>query len=230
VREAKGILFDFNGTLFFDTELHIKAFEIVFQDYGKPKPTREFITERLIGRTNESIYKDNFNKDAEFDEYDAFRIKKEEAYYRLCLADKSVFKLVDGVADMLDYLKERGIPYTIATGSGGEEVDFFFEHLGLDRWFDIDKMVYSDGTFKGKPNPDCYLLAAEKLGLRAQECLIFEDGTSGIMAANASGAASVVAIYDEALPSPLKEGLGVDTVIHSFKDFKEMLSHYEIVR
>jgi len=229
VREAKGILFDFNGTLFFDTELHIKAFEIVFQDYGKPKPTREFITERLIGRTNESIYKDNFNKDAEFDEYDAFRIKKEEAYYRLCLADKSVFKLVDGVADMLDYLKERGIPYTIATGSGGEEVDFFFEHLGLDRWFEKDKIVYTDGTFKGKPAPDCYLLAAEKIGLSARDCIVFEDGTSGIRAARAAGAVGVIAVFEEGVPSPIKNGADADLVRHDHLGWRDILSQYNLL-
>ena len=61
MRPAKGILFDFNGTLFFDTALHIEAFRSVFPMYGKEKPSKEFIVSYLIGRTNESIYKDNFN-------------------------------------------------------------------------------------------------------------------------------------------------------------------------
>ena len=229
MRKVKGILFDFNGTLFFDTELHIKAFEIVFPMFGKPKPTREFLISNVLGRTNESIYKDNFNKKADFNEYDEFRIKKEEAYYQLCLADKSVFRLVSGAAEMLDYLRDNGIPYTIATGSGGEEVDFFFRHLGLGKWFDRDKIVYTNGTFAGKPAPDCYLLAAEKIGLSADECIVFEDGTSGIRAARAANAAGVIAVFEDGVPSPLKDGIKVDAVCHDLLGWKDILSQYNLL-
>ena len=229
MRSAKGILFDFNGTLFFDTELHIKAFEIIFPMYGKEKPTREFLTSKVFGRTNASIYRDNFDKNATFEAADEFRRRKEEVYYQLCLADKSIFKLVDGVPEMLDYLKEKGIPYTIATGSGGEEVDFFFKHLGLGRWFDKDRIIYTDGTFNGKPAPDCYLLAAERIGLEAKDCIVFEDGTSGIRAAKAAGAAGVVAVFEEGMPSPLKEGITVDGVYHDLSDWRDILSQYDLL-
>lgn len=226
---VKGILFDFNGTLFFDTELHIKAFEIIFPMYGKEKPTRDFLISKVLGRTNESIYKDNFNKDADFDEYDEFRRKKEEAYYELCLADKRVFRLCSGAEELLDHLKENGIPYTIATGSGGEEVDFFFEHLGLGKWFDRDKIIYTNGTFSGKPAPDCYLLAAEKIGLNADECIVFEDGTSGIRAARAANAAGVIAVFEEGVPSPIKEGIKADGVYHDLSEWKDILSQYNLL-
>lgn len=226
MRPAKGILFDFNGTLFFDTALHIEAFRSVFPMYGKEKPSKEFIVSNLIGRTNESIYKDNFNKNADFSEYDDFRKKKEEAYYELCLADKSVFKLVDGACEMLDYLKMKGIPYTIATGSGEDEVDFFFEHLGLGRWFNKDKMVFTNGTFNGKPAPDCYLLAAEKIGLPASSCIVFEDGTSGIMAAHNADAAGVIAVFEMGVPSPIKDGITVDAEAHDLTAWREILSGY----
>lgn len=229
-KKIKGILFDFNGTLFFDSDFHIEAFQRIFPELGAPAPTREQVIEKILGRSNAMIYRENIKADASDAETVRFAHKKEAIYYELCLANKDRFKLTDGAIGLLDHLKSEGVPFTIATGSDRESVDFFFEHLGLDRWFDIDKIVYTDGSFRGKPNPDCYFLAAEKLGLRAEECLIFEDGTSGIMAARASGAASVVAIYDETLPSPLKDGLEVDLVIHSFEDFKEMLLHYETVR
>ena len=223
---ARGILFDFNGTLFFDTALHIEAFRSVFPLYGKERPSREFIVSNLIGRTNESIYKDIFNKDAEFSEYDDFRKKKEEAYYRLCLADKSIFKLVDGAEELLDYLKEKEVPYTIATGSGEEEMDFFFEHLGLGRWFNKDKLIFTNGKFNGKPAPDCYLLAAEKIGLPASSCIVFEDGTSGIRAAHNAGAAGVIAVFEEGMPSPIKEGITVDKVVHDLTRWREILACY----
>ena len=230
MKKIKGILFDFNGTLFFDSDFHITAFRKIFPKFGAPEPSREYVVSSILGRSNSTIYKENIDPQASDAEAAAFAKEKEAIYFDLCLANKERFKLTDGAIELLDHLKAEGVPFTIATGSDRESVDFFFKHLGLGRWFDIDKMVYIDGTFKGKPAPDCYVLAAEKLGLSVSDCLIFEDGTSGIMAANAANAAGTVAIYDETLPSPLCEGLEVDAVIHSFRDFKEILSHYEIVR
>ena len=230
MKKIKGILFDFNGTLFFDSDFHIEAFQRIFPELGAPAPTREEVIERILGRSNAMIYRENIKADASDAETAEFGHNKEAIYFELCLANKERFKLTEGAEEFLDYLKAEKIPFTIATGSDRESVDFFFEHLGLDKWFDIDKIVYTDGSFRGKPNPDCYVLAAEKLGLSVSDCLIFEDGTSGIMAANAANATGTVAIYDETLPSPLCEGVKVDRVIHSFKDFKEILSHYETVR
>lgn len=226
----KGILFDFNGTLFFDSDFHIEAFQRIFPELGVPAPTKEEVIEKILGRSNAMIYRENIKADASDEETAVFGHNKESIYFDLCLANKDRFRLTEGAEEFLDYLKAQGIPFTIATGSDRESVDFFFEHLGLDRWFDINKIVYTDGSFRGKPSPDCYFLAAEKLGLRAEECLIFEDGRSGIMSANAAKAAGVVAIYDEGLPSPLCEEAKADLVIHSFKMWKEVLSHYEKVR
>ena len=227
---ARGILFDFNGTLFFDSELHVKAFEKIFTMYGKSKPTREFLIERILGRTNSSIYLDNFDPNGDAAACDKFRRDKEEAYYELCLSDRSVFRLVDGAAEMLDHLKEKGIPFTIATGSGEDEVDFFFKHLGLGRWFEKDKMVFTDGSFSGKPAPDCYLLAAKKIGLPASECIVFEDGTSGVLSANRANAGGVVCVYEPSLPSPITPEIHCDSVHHDFKNWRAILENYGILR
>ena len=230
MKKIKGIVFDFNGTLFFDSDLHIKAFKKIFPELGAPEPTREYVISSILGRSNATIYRENINPSASDAETAEFSVKKEAIYFDLCLENKERFKLAEGAIEFLDYLKAENIPFTIATGSDKMSVDFFFEHLELAKWFDIDKIVYTDGTFKGKPEPDCYILAAERLGIKAEECLIFEDGTSGIMSADAANAAGVVAIYDKDLPSPLCDGIWVDLVVHSFKDWKEILSHYKIWR
>lgn len=230
MKQIKGILFDFNGTLFFDSDLHIKSFKIAFRLFGAPEPTAEYLVSNVFGRTITEIYKNNFNGNATLEECLAFGKKKEEIYYEMCFADKDRFKLVAGAEQLLDYLKAEGIPFNIATGSSREELEFFFKHLGLDRWFDIDNVIYTDGTFEGKPAPDCYMLAAEKIGLSASDCLIFEDGTSGIMSANAADAKGVVVVYDEGIPSPLREGLAVDSVHYDLKAWREILSQYEIVK
>ena len=148
MKSFKGILFDFNGTLFFDSEFHIVAFQKIFPELGVPAPTREEVIERILGRSNAMIFRENIKADANDAETVEFAHSKESIYYGLCLANKDRFKLADGAEEFLDYLKAEGIPFTIATGSDRESVDFFFEHIGLDRWFDIQKIVYTDGSFK----------------------------------------------------------------------------------
>ena len=108
--------------------------------------------------------------------------------------------MTQGSEELLEYLKENGIPYAMATGAQRNELEFFFEHLPLARYFSWDNILYTDGTFAGKPAPDCYLLAAKKLGLDASECLVFEDGTAGLAAARAANAGGVVCIYEKGLP------------------------------
>ena len=230
MKKLSGILFDFNGTLFFDSFIHIEAFKKVFVKFGKDVPTDEYIAENLFGITNEMIYKQNFNANANFEECERFRIAKENYYYDICLSSPKKMKLVSGVTEMLDYIKAAKIPYCIATGSGLEEVEFFIKHLGLDRWFSFDNIVYTNGTFRSKPYPDCYLLAAKRLSLSPSECLVFEDGTSGIKAARAAKAGGVVAVYEKGLPSPIMDDAKADQIHHDLSDWNKILKDFGLMR
>jgi phosphoglycolate phosphatase-like HAD superfamily hydrolase len=71
-KNIKGFLFDFNGTLFFDSELHIRAFKKYFTEHGKEEPTAEFITKNIFGRPNPRIYSDNFNPNPTEEEWMEF--------------------------------------------------------------------------------------------------------------------------------------------------------------
>lgn len=221
---VKGILFDFNGTLFFDSDLHIEAFLECFRRYSLPPQDREYIVKNIFGRTNAAIFREHYCPDATDAQAAEFEHLKEGLYMDMCRARASRLSLVSGVPEMLDYLSERGIPFCIATGSPLENVEFYFEHLGLGKWFTLDNIVYCDGSFAGKPAPDIYRLAAQRLGLDASECAVFEDGTSGILAARAAGAASVIAVWENGLPCPLTEQAHADAVYHSFEDWKQILT------
>jgi beta-phosphoglucomutase-like phosphatase (HAD superfamily) len=91
-------------------------------------------------------------------------------------------------------------------------------------------MVWDDGTYPGKPHPDIYQKAAKKLGLSPADCLVFEDGTSGIRAANAAGAGAVMAIYEAKYPSPLTDETRVDGVRHDLGEWKTILAEYGLLR
>ncbi len=230
----KGIIFDFNGTLFFDSQMHILAFRRLFAEYNLPILSDDEIVHSIFGRTNITIYREQFNPQASMEEAVAFSNKKESLYREICLSDPTCMHLVDGAEEMLDELKARKIPFCLATGSPKDNLDFYVEQLGLGRWFDASNTVYDDRTFPGKPAPDIYQIAAKKIGLDPSETLVFEDGTSGMLAALRAGVSAIVPIWEGVLPSPLDETVspvGEDgRIYHDLKNWREILAHYGILR
>ena len=229
-KKLKGLLFDFNGTLFFDSKLHIDAFKKYFLEHGKEEPSEEYITQQIFGKNNATIYAENFNPNATEEEWQTFADDKEGLYRKFCLENPELMKYTDGVPEMLDYLKANNIPYCLATGSGMDNISFYMEHMDLERWFTPEKnLVYADGSFRGKPEPDTYLLAAEKIGLDASECIIFEDGTSGMIAAKRANAGAVVCVYDHSLPSPVVGGAECDVELKDFTAWKDILAQFGVI-
>ena len=224
--KLKGILFDFNGTLFFDTDRHVKAFEKCYANRGMPVPSSQEIITNLFGLSNEVIYKTYFDPNATKEDCIRFGREKEDYYYEFCLTPPFVMEYSKGAVELLSYLKENGIPYCLATGAGMDNISFYFEHLGLGDWFDREHIVCADDDVKCKPNPEIYEYAASKIGLKASECIVFEDGTLGLIAANKANAGAAIAIYEEGLPTPLIQGAKANAVYHDFSLWKEILKEF----
>jgi len=184
----KAAIFDFNGTLFWDTPLHNKAWDIFLEKFGIQLNDKEK-NEIIHGRTTPDILKTLFDRKMTEEEIVAFRFQKEEVYQKLCV--ETGLKLAEGVVNLVNYLKEINIKYTIATASSINNVNFYFSYLGLDKYFDRTLVAYDDGTVKGKPSPDLFLRAYEKLSIRSDEAVVFEDSYAGILAAENSGAGKI---------------------------------------
>lgn len=213
----RGLLFDFNGTLFYDSEMHFRAFYDCFDYYGIPPIPVSEIPARMFGRSNEQIFRENFKADATEEEILGFEHRKEALYQENCLKNPSMMHLVAGADELFRDLKKRKIPYCMATGSPLVNVSFYLQYLVGD-YFSIDNVIYTDGSFRGKPHPDIYLRAAERLGLDPSECAVFEDGTNGIQAANAAGIGRVICVYEEGIADPVTPDVKVDLVLHDFTD------------
>ncbi len=94
----------------------------------------------------------------------------------------------------LNSIKELSLPLTIATGSYATNVDFYFEHLKLNKWFERSLVVLNDGTYPGKPAPNIFKIAAQKLSFQTSECIVFEDSYSGNEAAHNAGIGKIIAV------------------------------------
>ena len=103
-------------------------------------------------------------------------------------------RLASGAKEFLSFLMTNKISYTIATASELENVDFYFEHLGLSSFFDRSKVIYNDGNILSKPHPQIFQKAISVLGTMENETLIFEDSISGIIAAENAGAGRIIIV------------------------------------
>jgi beta-phosphoglucomutase-like phosphatase (HAD superfamily) len=143
-------------------------------------------------------------------------IEKELIYLEMCKADPLNTKLAAGVEEFLDYICDKQIPHTIATMSEKINVDFYLEAFNLQKWFDKEKIVYSNGKIPGKPAPDIYLIAAKNIGIEPKDCVVFEDALSGINAAKAANIGKIIAVASK---EPIDFYKKIDCVSEVITDF-----------
>ena len=134
----RGIIFDFNGTLYWDSQLHYDA----WREYSKMLRgfafTDEEMRDKMFGHTNKDIIEYAIGKTPTEEMVEKYGKEKEALYRRRCLLDRDAFKLAPGAEEFLDYLVEKNIPRTIATMSEWDNVEFYIKEFNLEKWFDLD--------------------------------------------------------------------------------------------
>lgn len=212
-----GVIFDFNGTLFFDTPFHEQAWREYDEKLCRRTITDEEFRDSVHGRTNAEILTYFLGGSLSNEEIDFHSEAKEELYRALCLQNKHKISLAEGAEQFMDWLKMRGIPMAIATSSGRSNSEFYMERFNMGRWFDWNTFVYNDGSIRSKPHPDIYIRASAAISLNPSECAVFEDMPSGIASARAAGAGKIIAVASSLSPEYLLSLNGVQRVISNFK-------------
>lgn len=101
---------------------------------------------------------------------------KEEYYRKFCKEDTENFHLVKGSEEYFDLLTENKVPFTIASASIKENIDFFVKSFNLDKWIAPSDIVYDDGTYENKIA--MFKKAADVIKTDIKDCLIIEDSLS----------------------------------------------------
>ncbi|HYE81939.1 MAG TPA: HAD family phosphatase [Clostridia bacterium] len=210
----KGIIFDFNGTLLWDTHLHNIAWDNFLKRYDFFLSDEEK-HQLFHGRLNKEILAELFKDRLTEAEIERYGLEKEYEYQRLCIELKD-FSLSEGVVELFEKLSERNIPFVIATASGLENVEFYIKRLELDRWFKKEHIIYNDGSMRGKPFPDLFLKAIDVLGIDSKNIIIFEDSVSGIKAAEAAAAGNIIIVNSN--NCDYKEWEGKHPIIRHFNE------------
>ncbi|MFE4970409.1 HAD family hydrolase [Streptomyces sp. NPDC056660] len=106
---------------------------------------------------------------------------------RVFAAFEAELKPVAGVAEVLERLAADGVPYCVASSGSHERIRVGHRTTGLDRWFDESRIFSAQDVGRGKPAPDLFLYAAERMGVAPGRCAVVEDSPLGVQAAVAAG-------------------------------------------
>ncbi|WP_413757706.1 HAD family hydrolase [Streptomyces sp. MMBL 11-3] len=113
---------------------------------------------------------------------------------------------VPGASEVLEKLVADGVPYCVASSGSHERIRVGHRTTGLDRWFDDARIFSSQDVGRGKPAPDLFLYAAERMGVAPDRCVVVEDSPLGVQAARAAG----MDVYGFTAMTPAERLAGAD--------------------
>lgn len=184
--KIKGVIFDMDGVILDSEKLYVRFWCEAGRFYGFPMEEKHALSIRSMARPLASVkLRGIFG--SSFD-YDAVRSKRVELMDKY--VEKNGIELKDGAEDLLVHLKENGYRIALATATPPERAEKYLRAHDLYKYFDVT--VSASMVSLGKPAPDIYLLAAERLGLSAQSCLALEDSPNGIRSASSAGCVTVM--------------------------------------
>lgn len=185
VRPFRGLIFDCDGTLVDSMPIHYRAWLESLRHHEAPYdfPEEEFYA--LAGvREQDAVRLLNAKHGAEVDPDSVAEYKSALFQHRYTEVGE-----VKPVADLARSARQAGVPMAVASGSEEHTVRGCLTATGLIDLFEI--IITPRLVARGKPAPDMFLLAAERMGIAPEHCLVLEDGQSGMDAAAAAGMAAV---------------------------------------
>lgn len=182
----KGIIFDMDGTMF-DTEIiSVEAMQNVAVRYGVSVTYDDAL--EFLGLPSMIIREKFLQKFGQSFPYDKYRQEK-IVYQNAVIQDKGVpFK--PGLHELLRFAKDHDIRCAVATSTSRERTEDLLFRADLSRFFDV--VICGEDVKNGKPNPDIFVLAAKRMGLTPEDCMVIEDSRNGILAASRSDAFAVL--------------------------------------
>ncbi len=204
----KAIIFDMDGVII-DSKEHVEQFwRDKLEKYDiEPDGTPEELALRYHGRPARLIIDDLFEK---LPESERQALAEECAAYD---ASAENYDYIPGVREVLKACLDLGLTTGLVTSALPSKVDLMLDGLGFDSPFDTT--VTADRVRNGKPDPECYRLAAQELGIDPAKSIVFEDSMSGVQAASGAGAI-VIGINDPEFSAVLQKS-GAELVMPDFR-------------
>ena len=203
-----GVIFDMDGVLIDSHPIHKRAWEKFFNSLGVSVSASEldFV---LDGRKKEEILRHFLGElpDAQIRDYG----RQKEMLFR---EEASCIDPVEGAMEFLDELSAAGIEFALASCGSKSRIHFILRELGIRNRFAA--IFTADDVLCGKPAPDIFMKAADRLGSAYSDLLVCEDAVSGVRAAKAAGI-RCLGIADHGRAEELLAA-GADRVVRNFAD------------
>jgi len=178
------VIWDLDGVIVNSAPFHFRAWQELAEEKGIHYGQAEFKT--TFGMRNEDIIRKLFGENTTPEEITFLSNKKEENFRSLI---KEKVKPLPGVIELLRALEKAGFKQAIASSTPLENIELIIKSLKIEHFFDI--IVSSEDVSRGKPDPEVFLKAAEKLGMSPDRCVVIEDAAAGLKAARAAGMKSI---------------------------------------
>lgn len=191
--DKKAVIFDFNGTLFWDSEINYIAWKRVIKRFlNRTYSLDEYFS--LNGRTTKETLNILFKRDLLDEEIEYYTALKGNEYFNVIKEKGDDIKLAKGSIEFIENLKQNGICVAIATSATSKYIDQYEKYFNLLKYFDREYIVSNDGNYRSKPDPEIYNKTIEKLGVSPSNVVVFEDTKSGILSAYGANVKKVIAV------------------------------------
>jgi len=182
----RAFVFDMDGTIVDNMDFHLQSWVELFNRRGVSIDPVEFFRD-TAGRQGKEVIRSYLDAKLSDEEVAAMINLKEEIYRELYEAHR---KELEGFSAFLADAKAKGVALAVATSGPPANIAFILDGLGLRNHFDA--VVGAADVQRGKPHPDVFLKAAEKLDVAPSSCVVFEDAPLGVEAARNAGMPCVV--------------------------------------
>ncbi len=175
-----GTIFDWDGVVVNSVNEHLQSWQMLAAAHGHTLPENFMLD--TFGKRNLEIIPDILKWTSDKSEAQKMSDEK-EVYFRKIVSERGI-PLVDGVGKFLSELESAGIPCAVGSSTPRANLLQAMEKLGFCRYFK-DSATMED-VKNGKPAPDVFLCAADKIGVPPRKCVVFEDSEAGVDAAIAA--------------------------------------------
>ncbi len=180
----QAVIFDVDGVLVDSYQAHFHSFQKLLGELGCEFTEPEFRV--TFGRTTRDIVAKLYGDKLTDQEILQFDDRKETLFREILRED---FPAIDGAAELVQALADAGFHQAVGSSGPPENVALALDSLACGKHFTA-RVTGGDVT-RGKPDPQAFLLAAEKLGVAPQQCAVVEDAPAGVEAANRAEMASI---------------------------------------
>ncbi len=177
---TKAVIWDMDGVIADTAPYHLRAWQQVFRKRGVSFTEEDF--RRNFGQRNDTIVRNTLGQGTPQSEIDAITTEKESSFRNRV---RQRIKPLPGAINLIKSLAEHGFEVALASSAPIENIQLITTGLGINGYFQA--IVSGRDVTEGKPSPQGFLLAAQKLGVKPKNCIVIEDAVAGVSAAKKAG-------------------------------------------